>query len=124
MVDRLKEVVGKSEAAVGPAYQTDIPVRTSVQHGLLVNLVVHSDKPGVFMDCGRGGTCEQIGIGQRIRRIICLIGEAPIGGNKDGITASDGTGRCPPRKGLQNGTHLRRRSQSSLLSGGVGYKHL
>src|ERR1700692_5024573 len=61
-----------------------------------------------------------IGVGQAIPR---LVDKGPVRKNEFGGAASDCTGRCAPREGLEDGAHLRRGGQSCLLDGRRGYEH-
>src|SRR5258708_29623491 len=113
MVDGLNQVVGQTPA-VRTTNQTDVPVRPSIQDCLVVDVVVDSGEPGVFMDRGWRGRRELVGIRQAI---AALVHEGSIGKNKFGSAVSDGTGRGTPGKCLKDGTHLRGRAQDCLFDG-------
>src|ERR1700687_4010096 len=104
MVDGLNEVVGQT-ATVRTTNQADVPLRPSVKRRLVVDAVVDSGEPGVFMDGGWRRSGELIGIRQAVAG---LVDESPIGKNEFGSAGSDGAGRSAPGECLEHRAHLRR----------------
>ena len=111
MVDGLNQVVGEA-TAVGATDQADVPLSPPVQRSLLINMVVNSSEPGVFMDCGWRGCRELVRI---LQAVAGLVHEGAIGENKFG--SADETGRGTAGECLRDGTHLRGRAQGCLLRG-------
>lgn len=114
MVDGLNQVEGNS-TPVRSTHKADVPLSASVQAGLVTDLVVHPEQPGVFMDSGRRRIGEQIGVRQTLAG---LISESSVRENKSWAAIPNRTSGRAPWESLENGTHLRRRGQGCLLDAG------
>ena len=90
MVDGLDQIEGNG-GTVRAADQADVALSSSIEHGLVVDAVIRSQEPGIFVDGGWSRVRKQVGIGQPARCARRVVNTAAIKGPRARNGLADST---------------------------------